>query len=467
MSPTIYTESNGQYYGFDKQLHNSVEDYNNLDYTTITLSEGQYGHGSYSTQFFSDLSLWDTFRTQNPWILLFHPDITVGIMKSMYQITKQLGGYFPRLPYASLETSCMVGLHGAATIVDVCDANQQLCNTIPLKEIQQALLKQATESNIPINPREDLENYLANGFVSLEAANKSATLTLTYSFDDYVLSRLSSFVGDFASAKDALQRSKNYRHLWSSLHQFICPKSAETNELDCPKTSTGPDSWKAFTEGNTNHWTLFIGQHDPIGLINLFPSSQSFYENLENLLKNSLTSTNRIHDVLPNPYYWQGNEINFIGSWLFSYSNTKDEYLSGACTKTQYWTRTLTYSSFSQYPHGLPGNDDYGSESTWLLFNSLGFYPHSSNQGVFILGSPRVKQASLEYLVPDENGVNVKATIKVMAYNNSKENVYVEKLLINGEEYHKPVISRSIFMDLKGVTFEFFMSSTPTSGLCP
>ncbi len=466
MSPTIYTESNGQYLGFDRQIHDSPADYNNPSYTQVSLTEGQYGHGPYSNKFFSDLSLWDTFRTQNPWLLLFHPDITVGVMKSIYQITKQLGGYFPRLPYASLETSCMVGLHGAASVLDTCDASAQLCQTIQVKEIQQALLQQATQANVPINPRDDLENYLSRGYVSLEAVNKSATLTLTYAFDDFVLSRLSTLVGDKQSAKDALQRSTNYRHLWSPVHEYICPKSM-TGELDCPKTSTGPDSWKAFTEGNTNHWTLFVGQHDPTGLIALYPSPTSFYDHLDKLLTDSLKTTSRIHDVLPNPHYWQGNEINFIGPWLFSYSNRKDSYLSDACLKTQYWTRMITYTSFSQYPHGLPGNDDYGSESTWLLFSSLGFYPHASNANVFVLGSPRVKSASFKYTVPDEQGMNQLTSLKIVTYNNSKENVYVEKLLINGKEYNQPVISRSIFMQLEGVTMEFYMSSTPKSGLCP
>ena len=81
--------------------------------------------------------------------------------------------------------------------------------------------------------------------------------------------------------------------------------------------------------------------------------------------------------------------------------------------------------------------------------------------------------------------------IEIIAHNNSGENVYVDKLLVNGVEYTKTTIDRNVLIgqfgvgtDMtkvpmqdaardplknppRGVTLEFFMSATPKSSLCP
>ncbi len=55
MSPTTYSEANGDYLGFDYKIH------------TV--------NGTTSDAFVSDLSLWDIHRTQIPWLTLIHPEM--------------------------------------------------------------------------------------------------------------------------------------------------------------------------------------------------------------------------------------------------------------------------------------------------------------------------------------------------------------------------------------------------------
>ena len=54
--------------------------------------------------FFSDLSLWDTFRTQHPWLLLRNEQIALALAKSMEDMTIQQNA-FPRWPLGSHEGS--------------------------------------------------------------------------------------------------------------------------------------------------------------------------------------------------------------------------------------------------------------------------------------------------------------------------------------------------------------------------
>ncbi len=139
--------------------------------------------------------------------------------------------------------------------------------------------------------------------------------------------------------------------------------------------------------------------------------------------------------------------------WLFNYGSK--------CTRAQYWSRSLTHLHFSNTPHGIPGNEDYGAMSTWLLFASLGLFPQAGTTN-FLLGSPRVQQATLRL----EHFNGDFSSLEIVTVNNSAENVYVESLLVNGQDYRSAVIDRSVLMNPSGCRLEFHMSSVPESSLC-
>lgn len=78
----------------------------------------------------------------------------------------------------------------------------------------------------------------------------SASLSVTYAFDDFLLSRLSALVGDSGSEASATQRAQNYRHSWSAEKEFMCPRS-ETGAFQCPTTGSSLDSWQDYIEGES------------------------------------------------------------------------------------------------------------------------------------------------------------------------------------------------------------------------
>jgi putative alpha-1,2-mannosidase len=254
------------------------------------------------------------------------------------------------------------------------------------------------------------------------------------------------------SANDAYKRSHNYQVLWNKDMSIFCPKSS-TGELQCPRTPISPDSWQMFTEGDALHWSWYV-PHDPVGLMNLYDSPAAFDASLRSFLDNHVSYQEKLGSAAPNPYYWAGNEHDFLAPWLFSYGPN--------CTSTQYWTRRLTQMHFSNTPHGIPGNDDYGSMSTWLLYASLGIYPQAGSTR-YILGSPRVAHAMMTL----QHWKSTPTTLEIVTYNNDNTaNVFVEKLLVNGVEWTQPFIDRSMLTNTANVKLEFYMHSAPTSGLC-
>ena len=49
---------------------------------------------------------------------------------------------------------------------------------------------------------------------------------------------------------------------------------------------------------------------------------------------------------------------------------------------------SVLLSLFSDARNGLPGNDDFGQMSAWLVFTLAGFYPVEPCAGSFVLGRP-------------------------------------------------------------------------------
>ncbi len=76
-------------------------------------------------------------------------------------------------------------------------------------------------------------------------------------------------------------------------------------------------------------------------------------------------------------------------------------------------------------PDGLGGNDDTGQMSAWYIFSSLGFYPVAPGSDQYAIGSPAVDGAIIQ--------LGKGKTLNIKVNNQSDQNVYVQKLLLNGK----------------------------------
>ena len=83
------------------------------------------------------------------------------------------------------------------------------------------------------------------------------------------------------------------------------------------------------------------------------------------------------------------------------------------------------------------------------MFSAMGFYPVNPVSGEFVLGAPQVTSACLDI----GNG----KWFTMEAKNLSKENLYVEKVELNGKPYGKRTITYKDIMD--GSSLVFYMTS--------
>ena len=232
MSPTQYDEPDGRYLGLDEQIH--------------TVEAGHH--------YYSDLSLWDTFRTQNPWLVVVDPSVGLDVTRSLLLMLEQ-GGSLPRWcacvfvlyyamitmfcyvipmflpcfslltiphrPIANVYTSCMFG-----------DSYNMIFLDTYIKGLTDFNLTQAYEGirsaamvEQEFDPRGHLDSYLQYGFVPSEEYEKSVSYTLAYAYNDWAIARFAEILGRTEDIAIFDERAQAYRYHFNEENYFMCSRS--------------------------------------------------------------------------------------------------------------------------------------------------------------------------------------------------------------------------------------------------
>jgi predicted alpha-1,2-mannosidase len=141
--------------------------------------------------------------------------------------------------------------------------------------------------------------------------------------------------------------------------------------------------------------------------------------------------------------YVHGNEPGHHIPYLYNWT--------GKPYKTQERVRMIMETMYGPTVDGLCGNDDAGQMSAWYIFSSLGFYPVTPGSSDYAIGSPLVEEATIHL----DNG----RTLTIVAKNQSKKNIYVDKIIVNDEILESTFISHNDIINGGKIIFE--MSSTP------
>jgi len=178
---------------------------------------------------------------------------------------------------------------------------------------------------------------------------------------------------------------------------------------------------QGFIEGNSWNYSLYVPQ-DPEELIRLMGGNKYFVQHLDSLFTM----------YLPDKYFAETEDITrdgIIGNYV--HGNEPSHHVvylfdhAGVPEKTQYWVRYILPRMYKPSPDGLGGNDDCGQMSAWYIFSSLGFYPMAPGNNKYDLGSPVVQHATINL----ENG----KTFTIETVNQGPKNIYVKKVVLNGE----------------------------------
>lgn len=342
--PTTFSDVNGQYLGFDKQIH-QVTDF----------------------VYYTDMSLWDTFRTAHPLYSLILPDRQRDMVVSLVEMSRQ-GGYLPRWPSGSGYTNSMFGTPADLVIAETyLKGIRDFDVEAAYEKIVSAALH-PTPAGAPFSGREGIKEYNHYGYCPSDLMSESVSRTLEYCYADYAIGKLAEALGRQQDAAMFLKRAQFYKNIWNPQTKFFQPRDSHGNFLSDfrPLMLTYTDVTgrytSAYVEGSAMQWRWAV-PHQPDGLVELMGSREDFVEQLNQFFAKSAPQVGK----LPNAYYWQGNQPDLFAAFLFNSAGRPD--------LTQYWTRWILKHKYSADEVGLDGNDDGGTLSAWYVLASLGIFP--------------------------------------------------------------------------------------------
>ena len=420
--PTTFTDVNSEYRGFDKEVH-TAEDF----------------------VYYTDFSLWDSFRTVHPLYSLVARPEQRDMMRSLMRMLEQ-GGALPRWPSGCGYTNCMFGTPADLAVseaylkgirgFDIEAAYQAMRHT--------ALVGRPEESRF--RGRSGLPSYLALGYCASDKMSKAVARTLEYASADYAIALLAQALGHGADAEILAKHAQFYRNLWNPETNYFQPRDSAGHfeepfkPLQLSYTDFDNEYTDDYVEGSPLQWRWAV-PHDPEGLVGLFPSRARFVEELDTFFEKAPETLGPWN---PGSYYWHGNEPDIHAVYLFN--------AAGRPGLSQKWVRWILEHKYADNYVGLDGNDDGGTLSAWFVFSALGFYPVAGTPK-YQLGAPLFERAEVDM----GNG----KTLTVTAENAGPDHIYARRVWLNGKPLERTWFTHDEIAD--GGELRFEMRAEPAT----
>lgn len=414
INPSIYMDVDGKYRGLDHEIHQAD------GFTNYTI-----------------FSLWDTYRALHP---LFN---IIAREKSQDMVNSMLAHYdqsvHHALPVWSLmgnENWCMIGYHGVSVVGDALNKGLNINKDKALE----AMLSSAN-----VDYYDGTKEYKEYGYVPYDVNRTGSSITLEYSYDDWVIYNTLMAMGKTQEAQAYKKRAENYRNVFDPEIGFVRAKYKDGKWKSPYNLLQTHD--EGFIEGNSWNYSFYVPQ-DVNGLISEMGGDKVFVERLDSIFTMHLpdeffadTEDVTREGVMGN--YVHGNEPSHHIPYLYAWTSQP--------WKSQYWIREIMEKMYLNKIDGLCGNDDSGQMSAWYIFSAMGFYPVCPGSDQYVIGAPY-----LPYLkVSLGNG----KYLTVKADKVSSKNRYVKSLKINGKVYDKAYITYDDIKD--GAVLDFEMTNKP------
>jgi len=220
-------------------------------------------------------------------------------------------------------------------------------------------------------------------------------VTLGTSYDQWCLAQIAEEFGKKEDAAYFMEASLNYRKLFNEETKFFHPKDWNGKFIEpFDYRYSGGMGARGFY-GENNAWVYrWDVQHNIPDLIGLMGGNESFVEELDAMFAEPLgTSKYKFYALLPDHtgnvgQFSMANEPSLHVPYLYNYAAQP--------WKTQKSIRKLLHEWFRNDLMGVPGDEDGGGMSAFVVFSQMGFYPVTPGDPVYTIGSPVFEQVSLD-----------------------------------------------------------------------
>ena len=401
-------------------------------------------HADNGQPFYTDDWIWDTYRAAHPLRILVNPKVETNIIQSYIRMAEQMDHFWmPTFPEVTGDSRRMNSNHAVATVADAFakglhDFDLQKAYTACKKGIEEKTL--APWSGKPAGWLDDF--YKKNGYIPALAIDEKETVaevnqgekrqpiavTLGTSYDQWCLSQLANNLGDTAAYHFYLNQSYNYRNVFNHQTHFFHPKNKDGIFIE-PfdyRFSGGRGAREYYGENNgwIYRWDV---QHNIADLIDLMGGKNAFCSALDSMFAEPMgRGKSAFYELLPDQtgnvgQYSMANEPAFHIPYLYNYA--------GQPWKTQKRINTLLNQWFRNDIMGMPGDEDGGGMTSFIVFSSIGFYPVTPGIPAYSIGTPRFSNVKIHL----DNG-NI---FEVIAIGNSATNKYIQSATLNGNSWNQ------------------------------
>lgn len=409
-------------------------------------------HNDNGTPFYTDDWIWDTYRAAHPLRVLIDRQKEENIIDSYLRMAEQMGNlWMPTFPETTGDTRRMNSNHAVATVADALVKGLHV-DTVKAYEACRRGMEEKTLAPWSGKPAGWIDTfYRDHGYIPALRPDESETdpnvhpfekrqpvaVTLGTSYDQWCLSRIATALGKAEEAAHYLQCSYNYRNLFNPTTSFFHPKDKDGRWIE-PFDYRFPGGMGAREYyGENNGWVYrWDVPHNIADLINLMGGNEAFIANLDQMFREPLgRSKYEFYAQLPDHtgnvgQFSMANEPSLHVPYLYNYA--------GQPWKTQKRIRQMLRTWFRNDLMGIPGDEDGGGMTSFVVFSSLGFYPVTPGFPAYNIGSPLFTRAQITL----SNG----KVFEIEAQGASDENKYIQSATMNGKEWNKPWFSHD---DLK------------------
>ncbi|TNJ44916.1 GH92 family glycosyl hydrolase [Tamlana fucoidanivorans] len=411
-------------------------------------------HQDQGRPFYTDDWIWDSYRAHHPLRILIDAKKEEDIINSFILMAEQMDEFWmPTFPEVTGDSRRMNSNHGVASVID---AYKKGLRGFDLEKAYEACKNGIAEKTLaPWSgmPAGELDAfYKEKGYfpalhpgeeesvpeVHTFESRQPVAVTLGTSYDEWCLAQIAKELGKNEDYRIFLDNSFNYRNLFNQQTHFFHPKDDKGNFIE-PfdyKFSGGMGARKFYSENNawTYRWDV---QHNVKDLIDLMGGKVSFVKHLDSTFAEPLgRSKYAFYAQLPDQtgnvgQFTMANEPSLHIPYLYNYA--------GQPWKTQKRIRTLLKQWFREDLMGIPGDEDGGGMTSFVVFSQLGFYPVTPGMPIYNIGSPVFEHATIHL----ENGKD----FTIIAKNYNQENKYIQSAKLNQKEWNKPWFSHDDIID--------------------
>ena len=401
-------------------------------------------------------------------------------MLQSYVRMYQESGWMPDYPKHFGDRAGMLGFHSAIMFLDAYRKGVRNFDTGAALEGMLKSAEKATMLPSRNGPKGALEDfYYEKGYYPAlrpgepetdttvlgkrgEGRGSTVSITLLHSYDAWALSEMAKELGNSDVAARFAPRALYYKNAWNPQVKYFAPMDAKGNWIDVDlKFSDG-----AYYNENNGYSYLWYVPHDIEGLQELMGGKKSFEQRLdlfftERLERSKIEFWSKFGAMTGLiGQHGMGNNCDFFIPYLYNYTSSpwktqkmvrlildtwfKDNddihILNNLFIKAYYGIYAIGTATGIQDNltikdniFGVPGDEDGGSMSSFVVFSAMGFYPLKPGIPMYTITSPIFTRVTIDL----PNGKK----FTVIAKKSSNRNKYIQTASLNGKTLETPWFS--------------------------